>query len=470
MDLQQFADRFRASTCIVSVEKRPDGGCGEIRIMAGNQAYYDSFRLQGTEGYPKMLAKEFIPGSRYEDMVPKDLNFEHFCYVCAILGKPMHTCVNPSTFDCWFNITMLPLQSDEPGVGYCTYTFQTYRSMEPALICDLSYESANAVLRTCIKLRGTQNFKSTAYEVIEDIREICDAERCCIMLMDHETETSSMLCESTRKSSTRPPVALQSGNELYKVMATWDTTIAGSSCLIIRGWDDMEILRQRNPVWYDSLTENGVQSLVLVPLRSGGSTLGYIWAVDFDTPDTIRIKETLELTAFFLASEIANYQLVERLQVMCSFDLLTGVYNRNEMNACIDELKKRGTLQTPKGVVFADLNGLKRVNDKDGHSSGDEVLRQAAEALQGIFPQGQIFRAGGDEFMILTEGMDKTALDACVEQIRRYDKLPGGCSFAAGCCFAASGSDIRKAMHTADVLMYEDKERHYAEFPDERYR
>ena len=94
MDLQQFADRFQPSTCILSVAQRPDGSCGAIRIMAGNHAYYESYRLQGTEGYPKLLSKEFIPGSRYEEMVPKDLNFEHYCYSCAILGKPMHTCIN----------------------------------------------------------------------------------------------------------------------------------------------------------------------------------------------------------------------------------------------------------------------------------------------------------------------------------------------------------------------------------------
>ena len=470
MDLQQFADRFQPSTCILSVAQRPDGSCGAIRIMAGNHAYYESYRLQGTEGYPKLLSKEFIPGSRYEEMVPKDLNFEHFCYSCAILGKPMHTCINPAFFGCWFKITMLPLESTDPGIGYCTYTIETYTSPDQALICDLSYESANDVLRTCIKLRGTRDFRGTMDEVIEDIRHICEAERCCIMLMDHETRTASMLCEASRKNSSHSPIRLQETENLYSLMCSWEETLAGSTCLIIKNWNDMEVLRERNPKWYDSLTGFGVQSLVLFPLRSDGVTIGYIWALDFDTPNTFRIKETLELTAFFLASEIANYQLVERLRIMCSLDLLTNVYNRNEMNSRIDAISRIGELKAPIGVVFADLNGLKRVNDTDGHFAGDQVLRQAASVLQEIFPHDQIFRAGGDEFMILCENRSQEDLDACVERIRSYNQLPGCCSFAAGCSFAASGEDIRSAIHIADVLMYQDKERHYTENPDERYR
>ena len=51
-------------------------------------------------------------------------------------------------------------------------------------------------------------------------------------------------------------------------------------------------------------------------------------------------------------------------------------------------------------MVFADLNGLKRINDCDGHQAGDLLLKNASMALQNAFIGDEIYRAGGDEFLI----------------------------------------------------------------------
>ena len=52
-------------------------------------------------------------------------------------------------------------------------------------------------------------------------------------------------------------------------------------------------------------------------------------------------------------------------------------------------------------VVFADLNGLKRVNDEKGHNAGDRLLRTASAKLSQVFCDCDIYRAGGDEFMLI---------------------------------------------------------------------
>ena len=138
----------------------------------------------------------------------------------------------------------------------------------------------------------------------------------------------------------------------------------------------MNFIKEKNKAWYDSLTEANVESLVLFPLKSGYELLGYIWANNFDTEKTMHIKETLELTTFFLASEISSYQMFDKFRILSTVDMLTGVLNRNEMNnrvmqLGIDDRPGRKNI----GIVFADLNGLKTMNDNNGHSAGDKLIK-----------------------------------------------------------------------------------------------
>ncbi|MDD5941090.1 hypothetical protein [Fibrobacter sp.] len=94
MDLQAIANQFASVTCVMSVEKKPGGGYGVIRIEAGNAAYEKTFLDAAGEG----ASPKFVPGQNYEVYIPKDLNFEDFCYRAAVLKKPMHAYVHPERF------------------------------------------------------------------------------------------------------------------------------------------------------------------------------------------------------------------------------------------------------------------------------------------------------------------------------------------------------------------------------------
>ena len=94
MDWESFVSRFDSMTCILSVEKKPGGGCGTVRMVTGNRKYLDSLALAagGVEMDSDKKA-EFIPNSEYTRYIPKDLNFEDVCYRCAVLKQPIHNCV-----------------------------------------------------------------------------------------------------------------------------------------------------------------------------------------------------------------------------------------------------------------------------------------------------------------------------------------------------------------------------------------
>lgn len=469
MDLQEYVDQFDSMTCIMSIEKNADGSYGKMRIEVGNKAYCATFEKNSDIDMP--FGNKFVPGQEYTTYIPKDLNFEHFIYSSAVLKKPMHAYIHPDRFDVWFNIFSLPLEFNDPNKCYCTYTQELSTEANVEQMANLSAKTTSDVLKTCIKLRSTKNFLKTMDEVISDIRNICGSSFCCIMLTNFKENTCSLLSESIAPEIIHHSLLDYLDDSFIDLVKTWIDTIGGSNCLIVKDEADMESIKVRNPRWYKSMQNADIESLVLFPLQYNNETIGFIWATNFDTKDTDHIKETLELTTFFIASEIVNYQLLQKLEMLSSTDLLTGVKNRNAMNNRVLKIVS-GRERRPNtfGIVFADLNGLKTVNDGDGHNAGDALLKNAAKALMDCFPDCEIYRAGGDEFVVISTNTPKETIEAQIEALRKKAEAPEPVSFAIGFYYDNKQGDIRVAMREADTRMYEDKKRFYAKYPENRKR
>ena len=458
MDFDQILSHYRANACVMSVDLYPDGSYGNIRVVAGNKAHCEE--MESTQGRP------FVPGCPYELCFPKNQNFEDHCFRCVQSGKPLHAYVDLYMMGLWLNMFLMPLDSDCENIGYCVYCYDVTPKADSSAMADLSAETATNVLKACIKLRGAENVKQTFQEVVEDIRKYCGSDHCCILLTDAENRECSIFAESIRDDLKIKPMS-RYVEGFYAIAETWPETLAGSTCIIAKDERDMEKLRLANPIWGSMLDLSGVKTIVLFPLRHGGELLGYLWTVNFNVNDTLKIKETLEVTTFLIASEISSYLLLNKLQTMSTIDSLTGVKNRNVMNHSIDQIVA-GRKPTPKAVIFADLNGLKHTNDEQGHISGDKVLCSAAEILQYIFPEEDVYRAGGDEFMVLASNITEDELNTRIAKIRTMAKLSENVRFSIGTCYG--DPDVRRAMHIADERMYVDKNFFYAEHPELKYR
>ncbi len=471
-ELQEYVNQFDSMTCIMSVEKNPDGSYGKMRIEVGNKAYMASYERNSDNPIDMPFGNKFVPGQEYTAYIPKDLNFEHFIFNSAVNKKPMHAYIHPDRFDVWFNIFSLPLEFDDPNKCYCTYTQEVSTEASVDQMANLSAKTTSDVLKTCIKLRSTKNFLQTMDEVINDIRIICGASFCCIMLTDFKENTCSLLSESCDPNVVPRSLLEYLNDSFTELVKTWVETIGGSNCLIIKNDDDMDAVKARNPRWCKSMREAGIESLVLFPLQYNNEVIGFIWSTNFDIKDTDHIKETLELTTFFIASEIVNYQLLQKLEMLSSTDLLTGVKNRNAMNNRVLKIVSgRERMPDKFGIVFADLNGLKTVNDGDGHNAGDTLLKNAATALKDSFPDCEIYRAGGDEFVVIAMDKPKEVIEAQIEVLRKKAEDPETpVSFAVGFYYDENHGDIRAAMREADARMYEDKKQFYAKFPENRKR
>ena len=465
MDYQAIVDGFSSMACIISVEKNPDGNQRKYRILTGNKKYIESIEhpAPGTE----MLSNSFIPNAEYTTYLNRDLNFEDYCYQAAIEMKCLHSYVHPERMDLWFNMSFLPLESDDEKLGYCIYIMEISREASSERMSNMSTEIATSVLDTCIRLRGTNDFKATMKNVIQGIGDLCVAEHCCILVMNEMDRTCYVLGEALSEGTKLLPMDTYVNKDFYDIAESWISTIAGSNCLIAKDEHDMLIIKERNPVWYESLTGAGAHNIVLFPLKSGNRLLGFMWAINFDASRSIKIKETLEVTTFILGSELGNHLLLDRLKMLSSKDMLTGVMNRNEMNNYVEMLSRgEKNAGSSVAVLFSDLNGLKRINDSKGHSAGDRLLVNAAKVLREVFDEKEIFRAGGDEFTVIALDISTEELHKRMEKIREGCMAYPGLAFALGGCYEKECRNIRMALRIADERMYEDKRRFYEEHPE----
>ena len=458
MDFDSLLSNHRGKACIVSVEFFPDGSYGNIRVVAGNKAHCADIEA--------LTHQPFVPGCPYEACFPKNPNFEEHCYCCIRENRPLHAYVNLYMMNLWLNMFLLPLDSDKENVGYCFYCYDVAPKADSSAMADLSAEIASDVLKSCIKLRGSENVKQAFQEVVADICDICGADHCCILLVDDEKRTCTNFAEHLREGKGLLPMSRYMDG-FYDVAKTWPDTLAGSTCVILKDDRDMEKLYEQNPVWAASLEQAGIHSVVLFSLRHGKQHLGYMWVLNFNVADVLKIKETLEVTTFFLASEIASYQLLNKLEIMSTVDSLTGVKNRNVMNNRVDEIVA-GHEPVPVAVLFADLNGLKRVNDDHGHGAGDKMLQSAASILQAVFHDGDVYRAGGDEFMILIPAIEEDELQNRLARVHFLSGKTEDVRFSIGSCYGKK--DIRKAMRLADERMYAFKNAYYEAHPELKYR
>ncbi|MBR5371816.1 MAG: GGDEF domain-containing protein [Oscillospiraceae bacterium] len=468
MDFQKFADGFHTLTYIVSVEKT-ETGYGEIRIVAGNAAFAESVLHPKEYCVPRVMKNAFTPNCLYTDFMERSTNFEDLCFRAAVQKESIHTFIHPANSQTWLNIIAMPVAAEDGSLCYCTYTLQPTAVSGINMLSAGFVETSADILKTCIKLHDTADFKMTMKEVIKDIRVICDAAVCTLMLVDTTSGTCSVLATDIKPGSILKRVT-QFVN-FYDIAMSWVKTIGDSNCLIIQNEQDMQYISEVNNPWYLTLEEAGVDSVVLFPLRYNNELLGFIWATNFDTRYTMRIKETLELTTFFISSEVAGYQMLQKLRHISFTDLLTGVRNRNAMNSRVSNIIAGDEeLHAPFGIIFADLNGLKLVNDNGGHSAGDLLLKKAAVLLQEVCSGDEIYRAGGDEFMIIVSGCKETEFQKKAERLSRESQDPENVCFAVGVHWAETDTDIRDAMRLADENMYHNKKMYYFQHPERKHR
>jgi len=110
----------------------------------------------------------------------------------------------------------------------------------------------------------------------------------------------------------------------------------------------------------------------------------------------------------------------EELRDQATKDFLTRIWNRSSILDILErELVRSGRERTPVGVILADLDHFKSINDTYGHFAGDAVLREFVRRMSGAMrPYDSLGRYGGEEFLIVLPGCDAAATQKQAERMR----------------------------------------------------
>lgn len=146
-------------------------------------------------------------------------------------------------------------------------------------------------------------------------------------------------------------------------------------------------------------------------------------------------------------------------------DRLTGVENRAGWDSRLAyEDARRARYPESVSIISADLNGLKAINDRDGHEAGDRAIRAAADLLQKTARTvDHVARVGGDEFLILLPETDEAGASRFVSRAQAaavHTMCDGVCiSISFGAATAEPGEALRDTVRRADAAMYASKTR-----------
>lgn len=140
-------------------------------------------------------------------------------------------------------------------------------------------------------------------------------------------------------------------------------------------------------------------------------------------------------------------------------DSLTGLLNRNAFDDDVEFIQ--ATHDKPLTVMYIDLIGLHEINNHLGHARGDVVLCELADAARAYFGDDNIYRIGGDEFVIISFAH---SMAQSVRQMgyMRQELLDHGCELSVGMAESDDGGDIPDLVNQAENEMRKDKKRYYA--------
>ena len=215
----------------------------------------------------------------------------------------------------------------------------------------------------------------------------------------------------------------------------------------------------------------GIRSMVVVPLSHEGTNVGALKIISneinaFSKEDVLIVELMAELIAAAMYHAMKNES--RELYVQATHDVLTGLANRALFLDRLQGRLSQGRRHCQSlGILMIDMDGLKAINDRCGHRTGDEAIRETARRIRRV-PRDTdlIARLGGDEFGVVLEGVrDRTSVNEiagriCDEVSRPFiaegEEVPLSVSIGVS-SFPEDGSEIEVLIEKADRAMYSVK-------------
>ncbi len=221
-----------------------------------------------------------------------------------------------------------------------------------------------------------------------------------------------------------------------------------------------------DPTIAEWLRRRGRNSELGVPIVVDGEVWGELWAATAPGDATLSADDTefLQAAALYVAAALGHAEHLARLERLAFEDSLTGLANRRALDERLEAaLERAGITGRPVSLLVFDIDGMKEVNDRFGHDTGDDTLVAVAGALRHAVADiegSAAFRLGGDEFCILLEGHDGPRAAHVAQEALTLLQASSGRRLTASCGVATTGRGVsrpKELFRSADAAQYAAK-------------
>lgn len=422
----------------------------EVVMDEDNQKAVDTIYVYVNKAYCEMVGrrKEELIGRSFRSVYDNaDERWFDYCYEAA-KGRQVRSRMYSREVGHWLEFEVEPA-----GEGRAAFIFMNV-DMDHVEKMKLrqSSNTDDIIIRLAKIMNGGESYEKAVNHMLAELGTIIHADR--LYILETDGKTASNTFEWCREG-VKPEIDTLQNLPYDEYIGGWEKYLVHNTSLVL---EDISVLAADDPVDYENLKRQGIRNIMDSPIYDGGKLIGYIGADNYEISDAVNTQKILETISYFLGVRMVNQKLLSRLDYLSHRDMLTGVRNRNSFMEKLEELE--GLAHTA-GIVFGDVNGLKRANDEEGHVAGDKLLRRAAKAMQQFWGDEFVYRAGGDEFVVLLPDISECAFYRKFEEFYDTVKAKDDVSVAFGAHWAESGSHLNAAFNQADRKMYQDKKKHY---------
>lgn len=218
---------------------------------------------------------------------------------------------------------------------------------------------------------------------------------------------------------------------------------------------DVKDYKKKSEAIYDLLKPQGVNTLVTGPIVIEGRMIGF-YGVDNPPRELLKdVSELIKMMEFIVSFLIRLRNNAKNLEYSSLHDQLTNCKNRKALDRFYSKIYDTGM---SLAVIMCDLNGLKEVNDKQGHDAGDQFILRTAEILKSVFGDEKVYRMGGDEFIAVLTNISKKDLEEKIE----LAEIQLGSTASIGIAYKETmDTDFDSVLKIADAEMYKQKNQYY---------
>lgn len=404
--------------------------------------------------------------------ITDDSYFEKKCYqVLQGLSEPCDFCINSQLkahqANAWqihkqilerpfeAQVSLIEWQGKSYRIEYGVDFYEYQHNMEELQNIISTEELLVKCADTLCRLDDIEN----AFKVIlESVVEFFEADRS--YLYEYSKKTTKLQCTHF---FVRPFVSsfkeiLSETDE--EILQLWLKSFADKSKVYLQ---NVQMDLTHVPELQKAFEEKNIQNMLIMPFYNNKEFVGLIGV---DNPRyNIENLQILSSISMFILTHLQQRRLIARLDYLSNIDELTGSFNRNKYLELLEAIKIN---KENVGVLYVDLNGLKKINDLLGHEKGDEFIVNACNFLQHHFGKN-VYRIGGDEFVVLLRGVPQKAFDELYTKfVNKLNAQPGHhYDMSYGEQYCENGA-IDECIKHADEMMFRRKRIYYQ--TNEKYR